>query len=397
VEVCTHGVIFESDKNDAPHTHAGLRALLGDYVTMCGALLFAVDIVSDGGKGHFKCKEGLGLGCHLQAWLCLRAHAQLLLGWHFMQSYHGKGPYDAEGGLIKYYIRIEMRLRNRAFTDYLEVGVFLRDCTALTMPAQTSCKAYSQTKQFAISRRVFHTVAECSLPFHNNDMSFSQKAAGAKCAGGYAGSLRGLASALYCVKFESFPHIREGGTESLPMGVPCETGLAAVGPYTLRSVRVSGVHFKGHWRALSCVCRRCTTGDMTAWCHSHGRSVARLQHPAPDVAWELRTKVDRALLGPWIDFELAARLPLTSQALKLAAAEVATAVMEQFPGTYKYTSGAANFVKTRIALEPWARALCTALELEGRTFTEVENFLAALQWKPRAGTLREFVRPPPPP
>ena len=257
VEVCTHGVLFESDKNDAPHTHAGLLKLLTTYIAICGRTLAFVDIISDGGKGHFKCKEGLCLACHLQAWLRQHAHPDTRLTWHFMQSYHGKGPYDAEGGLIKYYIRIEMRLRNRAFTDYVEVVTWLQSCEGLTNPTRTSCNTYSQSKKFQITRREFHGVSELSL-------SFSGKADAAKCLAGYGGSLRGLASSVFFVTFDTFPVIQAGGTPALPIGVPGVDIAVAVPPYTLASVQVSGVRFTGHWRALTCLCDGCSRGDRTA-------------------------------------------------------------------------------------------------------------------------------------
>jgi hypothetical protein len=57
-----------------------------------------VDFVSDGGQSHFKCAEAFVYLCHLLRELRgLRgAHRGARIVWNFMQSYHGKGPYDAE-------------------------------------------------------------------------------------------------------------------------------------------------------------------------------------------------------------------------------------------------------------------------------------------------------------
>jgi hypothetical protein len=89
--------------NDVPHTHAFLRSVVAGYAQRSAehkslGPLKHVNIWSDGGQSHFKCAEGFVFASHLLRELRgLRgASKQCSLQWNFMQSYHGKGPYDAE-------------------------------------------------------------------------------------------------------------------------------------------------------------------------------------------------------------------------------------------------------------------------------------------------------------
>lgn len=90
----------ERPTNDVPHTHAFLRKLLCEYAERSkrlGKQLGAVNIWSDGGQAHFKCAEGFAFCSHLLRELREVAdNPSAMFTWNFMQSYHGKGPYDAE-------------------------------------------------------------------------------------------------------------------------------------------------------------------------------------------------------------------------------------------------------------------------------------------------------------
>ena len=88
--------------------------------------------------------------------------------WNFMCAYHGKGPYDAEGGLIKYYVRRAMKFRGIAFTSAGKVVTWLKECGELHRgSAQVknvrSRGAFHQMRQFTISERFFHHVAEADV------------------------------------------------------------------------------------------------------------------------------------------------------------------------------------------------------------------------------------------
>lgn len=92
--------ICESATNDVPHTHAFLRKLLKIFAERSkrqGTTLKRVNVWSDGGPAHFKCAEGFSFSSHLLSELrIVSGNPAALLFWNFMQSYHGKGPYDAE-------------------------------------------------------------------------------------------------------------------------------------------------------------------------------------------------------------------------------------------------------------------------------------------------------------
>ena len=117
----THAPLFEDIKNNVENTHLGLtdvvRALVAVRLNPLYVLLF-----SDGGPAHFKNGENCLYGPHLQQFMRLLFQSPaLVFEWGFMQSSHGKGPYDAEGGLIKYYVRRAIRFMKRAFKTSLEV------------------------------------------------------------------------------------------------------------------------------------------------------------------------------------------------------------------------------------------------------------------------------------
>lgn len=92
--------LCEAPTNDVPHTQTFLRKVLAIFAerSRCmGTSLKHVGVWSDGGQAHFKCAEGFAFSSHLLRELrVLTGNTNATLTWHFMQSYHGKGPYDAE-------------------------------------------------------------------------------------------------------------------------------------------------------------------------------------------------------------------------------------------------------------------------------------------------------------
>jgi hypothetical protein len=96
--------LCEKPINDVPHTHAFLRRVVAAYAQRSAdepeglSKLKYVNIWSDGGQAHFKCAEGFVFASHLLRELrgLAGSSSGCTLQWNFMQSYHGKGPYDAE-------------------------------------------------------------------------------------------------------------------------------------------------------------------------------------------------------------------------------------------------------------------------------------------------------------
>jgi len=88
--------------------------------------------------------------------------------WNFMCAYHGKGPYDAEGGLIKYYVRRAMKFRGIAFTSAGDVVTWLKGSGEVRRGSAQVKNARSrgtfhQMRQFTISERFFHHVEEADV------------------------------------------------------------------------------------------------------------------------------------------------------------------------------------------------------------------------------------------
>jgi hypothetical protein len=98
-ETCV--AIFDEPNNDVPHTQAFLRDLITTFCNEAkdnGAVLTTINIWSDGGQNHFKSGEAFVFACHLRRLFHTLVNGGFLT-WNFMQSNHGKGPYDAEGHL----------------------------------------------------------------------------------------------------------------------------------------------------------------------------------------------------------------------------------------------------------------------------------------------------------
>ena len=179
-----------------------------------------------------------------------------------MQAYHGKGLYDAEGGLIKYYVRLEMRRRGASLANLLDVVSVLRACTALTTPS-LGRYAKGQLSNFTINQRVFHAVGEEDVSFARTQSELSL----VKPPAGYTGTLSG-STKMYCVAFDDFPKIAVGKPGPFQFGVPAAAALpdhrpaALAGPYEAAAIVCSGVAFTGRWRKISCLCPACRGDSM---------------------------------------------------------------------------------------------------------------------------------------
>jgi len=170
VRVETHTTIFDdASANDVPHTHAGLRSIVEDFgrrSKQAGVKLRDISMWSDGGPKHFKLAENIFFGVHLQGFArAVCGVPELRLQWNYMCPYHGKGPYDAEGGLIKYYARRAMRYRGVVFDGAKSLVAWFSGCEQLcggkaTVKDVRSRGSFRQFKRFEVTRRVFRYISE---------------------------------------------------------------------------------------------------------------------------------------------------------------------------------------------------------------------------------------------
>lgn len=118
--------ICEKPINDVPHTHAFLRKLLAQYAQRSESLgkkLKFVNVWSDGGQAHFKCAEAFAFCSHLQHELRnVTGEPSARLTWNFMQSYHGKGPYDAEVYVVLFLPTFICILKEYHVTVHTHIG-----------------------------------------------------------------------------------------------------------------------------------------------------------------------------------------------------------------------------------------------------------------------------------
>ena len=109
---------------NAAEPEKNYRCLQTEEPRLLHTTLARVDFFSDGGPKHHKNAESMLATVHLQEWLRLEAiagihhttaaHKAALMAmievhWHMMQGNHGKGPYDAEGGILKFMVMRAVR------------------------------------------------------------------------------------------------------------------------------------------------------------------------------------------------------------------------------------------------------------------------------------------------
>jgi hypothetical protein len=256
--------IFDEPNNDVPHTHAFLRRLMAFYAAEAaarsGAVLRHVAFWSDGGQNHFKSGEALAFLTHLRREFESRGGQHM--SWNFMQSYHGKGPYDAEGGIVKYRIRRKILEQQFAFEDGYAVYVFASNDPTLTGLGIVSAGIKKdgdlrEDAMFAISRRRFFHFPESSITskWCTSPRFFTGSAKA-------SGELKSKAH-VFCLRPALNPEVRVMPT--FPVAVGLDAGPATAGgadltktPYeapTLNFLGTSG--FGGSWRRFSCCCNFC--------------------------------------------------------------------------------------------------------------------------------------------
>jgi hypothetical protein len=258
--------IYDEPNNDVPHTHALLREIIDLYASQAvaaGGILRVVNLWSDGGQNHFKSGEALAFLSHLRRFFEEKGGQHLC--WNFMQSYHGKGPYDAEGGVVKYRIRRKIREQRFAFEDGLAVFIFASHDEALTKVgivlggvARADSEAHAV---FRIARRRFFHFPESAITskWCTSPRFFTGSAKA-------SGDLKNKAH-VFCVRPASNPPVQ------VMVVLPVSLGLTATGgnddyatPYEAPTLNYIGdAGFGGSWRRLSCSCGFCMSLGG-GWC-----------------------------------------------------------------------------------------------------------------------------------
>jgi hypothetical protein len=254
--------IYDEPNNDVPHTHALLREILDLYASeakLVGATLRHVNFWSDGGQNHFKSGEALAYLTHLYRFL--RQLGGEHMAWNFMQSYHGKGPYDAEGGVVKYRIRRRILEQGFAFEHALAVFEFASRDNALTkVELVLAGIGRDGSRQgggavFEILRRRFFHFPESSITSKwCTSPRFFTGSAKAK------GPLKNK-SHVFCIRPKLNPLVRVMGLLPAALGLTAEAGGNYVTDDTAYAVStlnyVGDEGFGGTWRRFSCSCAFC--------------------------------------------------------------------------------------------------------------------------------------------
>ena len=369
--------LCEKPTNDVPHTHAFLRKLLEDFASQSEAMgtkLQVVNVWSDGGPAHFKCGEAFCFCSHLLRELQDRCGQGARFVWNFMQSYHGKGPYDPEGGVVKYTIRRQILKQGFAFLCAWDVYIWVCANPAVTL-ANVTGAGVGRNKAFDITRRKFFYIPEsdvdefrfCTSPlFHTSGMAGE-------------GLLKGKES-VFCI----VPDVNPAVTP-LRLASPAHLGISAAEgresittPFAQATLNLIDVGFSGHWRRFSCSCRFCLFREGV--CDSHGvgnvppvwerYSVTR-DAPLPGNA-----STHSTFIGCLVDGMLT-----TGRGQYL---EVATKIA-QFIRTYLHrfrsVEKALVFIKRRFALAYWVEAWATRLQSTPNAQLDIVAQAENLGWK----------------
>lgn len=357
--------ICEKPINDVPHTHAFLKQVLklfADRSREMGAVLGCVNIWSDGGQAHFKCAEAFVYNSHLLSFLRLvSGHRGARLIWNFMQSYHGKGPYDAEGGIIKYSIRRNIFKRGYAFLTGAEAHAFCCQDKALTC-AIAKNPGTGKHAAFNIVRRTFIYVPESHVEVFKYCTSplFSCHAA----AG--VGDLKSK-NDIFCLRPDPNPAVVAFDARPEKLGLPPQmapTHPTTTEPYLPETLNLvpgpDDAGFTGTWRHLSCSCNYCLfgDGDNTYSCSSYGPHVA-----APWVPYKVCRKIPAAtnisqpdakqFIVKFLDFAIV-RCARRGSTFDGAQSEIATFLMEALR-MYKTMRSGSQLMQKRFRLPHWVK------------------------------------------
>ena len=296
VHCISHPVLCESPDNDVPHTQAGIREVLINLVKYDPNLRGAVrriEVWSDGGQAHFKLADGYRQGVHLQAWARSLLGPALTLRWSFCQSYHGKGPYDAEGGIVKYLLRRQQRLQGRAFTSAEEAHAWLVTHIA---SSTKGAAAEAHVREYTIDARLPGLVLEKDMPaVDSSDYTVGTARAVDTSTAGALQKKRDV----FCLEFDAWPAITTTELDGQLYGTsagPDTDAADLAGPFSNVALRsMPDVEFCGRWRKLTCDCACCEFKDSGLPCTSQGG-----WSPAPWVRWTVKGAPSKAAAKAWV-------------------------------------------------------------------------------------------------
>lgn len=403
--------VCEKPVNDVPHTQVFLKRVVKHFADRSlerGTKLTAVNIWSDGGPAHFKCAEAFVYNSHLARYLqIVSGNSAATLTWNFMQSYHGKGPYDAEGGLIKYRIRRAIYKGGVAFTSGW--GAFQYCCRDSALTDATARRAGTDVlAAFSIVRRTFFYIAEnevacfryCTSPLF---LCTAARGAAANCELKFKGD-------VYCMRPDPNPEVVVFECQPVKLGLPRamhpEANFTSQ-PYQPETLNLipgpTGAGFTGQWRMLSCSCKACLfhghEAGAEASCSSYGPSVLapvwecyKTTRKPPTAALRSPNR-EASFLVVFVDCSIASCL-LRGQTLQQLTDEIAS-FLRYGLCVYKSQRGGNTLVKERFKkpnwLQRWVRDMYRASGDDQVAWSarrlEIGNTVSKTGWEPPAQTL----------
>jgi hypothetical protein len=355
---------FDDPNNDVPHTHAFLVKVLEHYVRearAAGTCLRVVNIWSDGGQNHFKSAEAFLFTTHLRRVLQNLVGVEVVVSmtWSFMQSYHGKGPYDAEGGVIKYCIRLQIREQGFAFAGAFYVHAWCIRSERLCRLAKTRPGVRNKDAagaMFAITRRLFFLISEADVC---SRFCTSPAFKAVSCRG--SGDLLRKMD-IFCFRPRLNPVVRVMRCLPAHLGLPLVMGEAGGSsePYSEATLNYIGREpmETGIWRRFSCTCDWCLFGEAgdaeidATGCVFYGAGRAPPSWVSFQVVRSPGVPTKSKFLGLFCDFMLASPFQGDGAARRIEIAEFIRTVLHRFRGQAEVL----NFVTTRFKATGWVKA-----------------------------------------
>ena len=232
-----------------------------------------------------------------------------IVEWHFLEANHGKGAYDAEGGIIKYYVRRYIKKGGVLLTAKATHDFLVQELGGQVAPSEVP----DQDKPYIIDNRVFFYIGPAEEAVFDctgkPDWSTHPAAAeGAPYALRVRAGTRGPRFGPHCLKFEALGNVVEHVLPSLHGTVAVLAGGGSEPtPYTATTLNIPGKFKCGSWRRLSCCCRACLYpyDCVDSQCTSHG--LGRI----PPQWWSFvaGAKPSDPWLQKWVDIQFPTHMP----------------------------------------------------------------------------------------
>ena len=170
----------------------------------------------------------------------------------------GKGPYDAEGGVVKYFIRRQILTRRFAFLDAKAVWEFARTDSKLCSARVVGVGVGKDITNFDVSSRHFYLVQEADLQqlvYSTSPLFHTKGAVG-------HGKLKTKFD-VFCVRADANPPVIAWGCEPASLGFVVAPGSrGTTTPYAPATLNlIAPGQFTGGWRVYTCSCGVCTFGE----------------------------------------------------------------------------------------------------------------------------------------